>query len=106
MNYFDTRKVGLYSRASFIYKFKTSTLTPFVKPRNLLNLAVRNIFLHFYIQSWVTLKNTLNVESYMMSFNQSECINNKVVFKLRNSFERVAAKMDKCSINKKLSDQF
>ena len=51
-------------------------------------------------------KNTLNVESYMMSFNQSECINNKVVFKLRNSFERVAAKMDKCSINKKLSDQF
>ena len=41
------RKVGLYSRTSFIYKFKTSTLTPIVKPRNVLNLAIQKVF---YIQ--------------------------------------------------------
>ena len=33
----------MYSRTSFIYKYKTSTLTPFVKPRNILNLAVQNV---------------------------------------------------------------
>ena len=33
---------------SFIYKYQASTLTPFVKPRTILNLAIQNIF---YIQS-------------------------------------------------------
>ena len=40
----------MYSRTSFIYKYKRSTLTPFVKPHNVLNLAVQNIF---YVQSFV-----------------------------------------------------
>ena len=35
----DCMEGGLYSRMSFIYKYKTSTLTPFVKPRDILNLA-------------------------------------------------------------------
>ena len=35
---------------SFIYKYETSTLTPFVKPCNILNLATKNIF---YIQLYV-----------------------------------------------------
>ena len=30
----------LYTRKSFIYKYETSTLTPFVKPCNKLNLAL------------------------------------------------------------------
>ena len=34
----------MYSIMSFIYKYETSTLTPFIKPRNILNLAVQNIF--------------------------------------------------------------
>ena len=38
----------LYPRTSFIYKCKTSTLTPFVKPRDILNLDIKNIF---YVQS-------------------------------------------------------
>ena len=29
---------------SFIYKYKISTLTAFVKPHNILNLAVQNLF--------------------------------------------------------------
>ena len=29
---------------SFLYKYKTSTLTPFVKPHDILNLAVQNLF--------------------------------------------------------------
>ena len=35
---------GLYSRMSFIFMYETSTLTPFVKPCDILNLAVQNIF--------------------------------------------------------------
>ena len=35
---------------SFIYKYKTSTLTPLVKPLDILNLAVPKIF---YIQSYM-----------------------------------------------------
>ena len=35
---------------SFIYKYKTSTLTPFVKPHNVLNLAVQKIF---YVQLYM-----------------------------------------------------
>ena len=42
--------VRLYSRMSFIYKYKTSTLTPFVKPHNVLNLAVQKIF---YVQLYM-----------------------------------------------------
>ena len=34
----------LSSRMWFIYNCETSTLTPFVKPRSILNLAVWNIF--------------------------------------------------------------
>ena len=37
---------------SFIYKYKTFTLTYFVKPRNILNLAILNVF---YIQLYVNL---------------------------------------------------
>ena len=33
-----------------MYKYETSTLTPFVKPRSILNLAIQNVF---YIQSYV-----------------------------------------------------
>ena len=45
-------KVGcrLYSRTSFFYKCKTSTLTPFVKPRDILTLGKWNVF---YIQLYV-----------------------------------------------------
>ena len=50
----------MYSRMSFIYKDKTSTLTPFVKPHNVLNLVVLNIF---YIQSYVESAFTNNPES-------------------------------------------
>ena len=35
---------------SFIYKYETSTLTPFAKPSDILNLAIQNIF---YAQSYV-----------------------------------------------------
>ena len=42
---------------SFIYKYKTSTLNPFVKPRDILNLAIQNIF---YIQSYVESTFTYN----------------------------------------------
>ena len=42
----------MYSRTSFIYKYKTSTLAPFVKPCNVHNLAVQNIFyLQMYVES-------------------------------------------------------
>jgi len=47
----------LYSRTSFIYKDKTSTLTPFVKPRDILNLSIQNVF---YIQSYVESAFTYN----------------------------------------------
>ena len=40
----------MYSRRSFIYKYDTSTLTPFVKQCNILNLAVLKVF---YIQLYV-----------------------------------------------------
>ena len=40
----------MYSRTSFIYKYETSTLTPFVKPSNILNIAIQNVF---YVQSYV-----------------------------------------------------
>ena len=43
---------GLYSRKSFIYKYETSTLTPFVKPSDKLNLDVRNvIYVQLYMES-------------------------------------------------------
>ena len=48
---------GLYSRTSFIYKYKAPTLTPYVKPRNILNLAVQNIF---YVQLYVESAFTYN----------------------------------------------
>ena len=47
----------MYSRMSFIYKYKTSTLTPFVKPCDILNLAIQDIF---YIQSFVESTFTYN----------------------------------------------
>ena len=48
-------KVKLYSRMSFIYKYETSTLTPFVKPRNILNLAVQDVFyVQLYMESAFT----------------------------------------------------
>ena len=40
----------LYSRKSFIFKYKTSTLTPFVNPRVIVNLAIWNVF---YVQAYV-----------------------------------------------------
>ena len=46
-------KVRLHVRQivlkNVIYKYKTSTLTPFVKPRDILNLTVQNVF---YIQAY------------------------------------------------------
>ena len=43
---------GLYSRTAFIYNYNTSTLTPIVKPCNILNLAVQNIlFKQSYMES-------------------------------------------------------
>ena len=40
---------------SFIYKYKTSTLTPFVKPCDILNLAIQNIFYtQLYVESAFT----------------------------------------------------
>ena len=47
----------LYSRMSFIYKYETSTLSPFVKPCDILNLAVRNVFVHVF--TWNPLLRTL-----------------------------------------------
>ena len=47
----------MYSITSFIYKYKTSTLNPLVKPCYVLNLAVQNIF---YIQSYVESTFTYN----------------------------------------------
>ena len=34
----------------FIYKYETSTLTTFVKPSDILNLAIQNVF---YVQSYM-----------------------------------------------------
>ena len=45
---------------SFIYKYKTYTLTPFVKPCKILNLAVKNIF---YVQLYVESAFTYNMGS-------------------------------------------
>ena len=45
---------------SFIYKNETSTLDPFVKPRDVLNLAVRNVF---YVQSCMESAFTYNLGS-------------------------------------------
>ena len=42
---------------SFIDKYETSTLTPFVKPHNILNLAIPNIF---YIQLYMESAFTFN----------------------------------------------
>ena len=42
---------------SFIYKYETSTLTPFVKPCDVLNLALQTIF---YEQSYVESAFTYN----------------------------------------------
>ena len=50
----------LYSRTSFIYKYKTSTLTPFVKPCDVLNLAIQNLF---YTQLYVESTFTYNLGS-------------------------------------------
>ena len=49
---------------SFIYKYKTSTLTPFVKPRNVFKLAVQN---DFYIQSYVESALTYNLRQPVSS---------------------------------------
>ena len=43
---------------SFIYKYKTSTLTSFVKPRNVLNLVIQIVV---YIQSYVESAFTYNL---------------------------------------------
>ena len=46
---------GLYSRMSFIYRYNTSTLTPFVKPCIILNLALQNVFyVQLYMESTFT----------------------------------------------------
>ena len=37
---------------SFIYKYETSTPTPFVKPHDVLKIAQQNIF-YFYVESRV-----------------------------------------------------
>ena len=51
------------SRTSFIYKYETSTLTPFEKQHNVLNLAVRNIFyIQLYVESAFTYNPGLTIE--------------------------------------------
>ena len=48
---FHNQKMHVY----LIYKYKTYTLTPFVKPRNILNLAIQNIFyVQFCVESTFT----------------------------------------------------
>ena len=42
---------------SFIYKYETCILNPFVKPSNTLNLAIQNIF---YVQLYVESSFTYN----------------------------------------------
>ena len=56
----DCTSGKLYSRTSFVYKCEASTLTPFVKPWKILNLAVQN---GFYIQSYEESAFTCNVGS-------------------------------------------
>ena len=51
------RKDGLYSRTSLIYKYETSTITPFVKPCAVLNLDIQIVF---YLQSYVESTFTCN----------------------------------------------
>ena len=46
----DCTQGRLYSRMSFIYQYKSFTLTPFVKPLDKLNLPICNVF---YIQLYV-----------------------------------------------------
>ena len=42
---------------SFIYKYETYTLTPFVKPPNILNLATQNKFyIKLYVESTFTIQ--------------------------------------------------
>ena len=53
----DGMKGRLYSRTSFIYKYKTFLLTPFVKPCEVLKLAIQNVF---YVQSYVDSTFTYN----------------------------------------------
>ena len=59
----------MYSRKSFIYKYKTSTLTPFVKPRNVLNLAIQNLF---YVQSNVEYGFTYNLGSTILKLDDAK----------------------------------
>ena len=45
----------IHLKKPFIYKYKTSTLTPFVKPHEILNLALQNIFYaQLYMESYFT----------------------------------------------------
>ena len=45
----------MYSRTSFICKYKTSTLTQFLKPCDILNLVVQNVFyVQWYVESEFT----------------------------------------------------
>ena len=46
----DSKSGRLSSRMSFIYNYETSTLTPFVKPHDVINLATQNVLLDIYVQ--------------------------------------------------------
>ena len=48
-------KGGLYSRMSFNYKYKTSPLTPFGKPCDIINLTIQKVFyIQLYVESTFT----------------------------------------------------
>ena len=50
----------------FIYKYKTSTLPLFVKPRDIINLAVQNVFYkQFYVESAFTYNPGSTIKTWM-----------------------------------------
>ena len=68
-------KADCTQKMSFIYKYKTPTLTPFVKPRDVLNLTVQNIF---YVQSYAESTFMYNLVSTTRSLKIFDTIKIKV----------------------------
>ena len=71
---FNCTKGRLYSRMPFIYKYETATLNPFVKPSNILKLAIQNIFyVQLYMESAFTYNLGLTLNLYNSSSNSTFC---------------------------------
>ena len=64
---------------SFIYQYETSTLTPFVKPCNILNLAIQNIC---YVQSFMESAFLYNPRSTNITSALAAVMNNQLTNKL------------------------